>query len=879
MKRNNFWRLTAVLFLLAWSINELYPPTGKDLIAEFERRGANKDTNFTAIVARARELQARLPARTFGNLFEAVGTNDISRYFTNSINVSAEIDPTRAILNRIQKDAAGKIRLGLDLQGGTSFLVVLDTKKLGQNPEATNTTSSATNTNATAKATITNPTNTFASITDIKGARDHAIEVLRRRIDRFGVAEPILQPAGDDRILIMMPGLSEEDKKSARVAIEKPAYLEFRMVHTDSQRLMAEGLVPPGYEILRQKNRGQDNKEVVIPMLVKIKPERGLTGAYVERARASSDAMTGRPEILFKFNSEGAKTFGDITTEHVHHHLGIVLDGDLKSAPVINEPIRGGNGVIHGDFTVKEAIELATTLENPLQAPVHIEEEDSVDPTLGVASIKSGVLASFVGTVAVAGFMLVYYLLAGVIANVALMLNIVILLGVMCNFGTTLTLPGIAGIVLTIGMAVDANVLIYERIREELAAAKSMRGALAAGYDKAFGTIFDSNLTTLIASVLLIYLGTGPIRGFGVTLTIGITVSMFTALVVTRLIFDWLLAKGRLNSLRMWQFPFLHGTRWDFMKFAKPAFALSWAIILVGCAYGLYRGKEMLSVDFAGGDATTYTFEKKIEPDALSKVVREVTVDGKKIGDAMIQYEKNISDNTEKLRITSPVGTSVVVEKELKGKFPEAKLEVKQSRSVGPTVGKEIQRSAITATVLALFGILVYVAFRYEFSFAVGAVVAVIHDVLMTVGWYCLTGLWGEGRQFNATFVAAILTIIGFSINDTIVIFDRIREDLKLGLRGTFSELINQALNQTLSRTIITSGTVFLATTALYLLGGGPINDFAFTFLVGIITGTYSSIYIASALVLWWHKGERPKSGGNVTMDNAAPPKTASARA
>ena len=397
--------------------------------------------------------------------------------------------------------------------------------------------------------------------------------------------------------------------------------------------------------------------------------------------------------------------------------------------------------------------------------------------------------------------------------------------------------------------------------RRRLRASRS-RGAFAAGYDRAFGTILDSNVTTLIASIILIFMGTGPVKGFGVALTIGVTVSMFTALVVTRMVFDWLLEKGWLKSL-----PMLHiirGSRIDFMRWAKPAFILSWCIILIGLGYGLYRGRGTLGTDFAGGDNAILSFAPTWNVQQNRDKVRDVVANVPGIKETLVQFQTDMVSGRRTLRVTAPYEFGKRVEQALQRQFPDAKFTEVQLERVGPTVGKEILESAIIAILLSLFGILVYVAFRYEFSFAVGAVLAVIHDVFMTLGWYCLVG-----REFNATVVAAILTIIGFSINDTIVIFDRIREDLKLGVRGTFTEMINQALNQTLSRTIITSGTVFLATLSLYIFGGGAINDFAFTFLVGILTGTYSSIYIASALVLWWHKGEKPVSSTQVVVDSA----------
>ena len=546
------------------------------------------------------------------------------------------------------------------------------------------------------------------------------------------------------------------------------------------------------------------------------------------------------------------------------------MDGELYSAPSINSAIETGSGVIAGHFTDQEAFGLANVLQNPLRAPLSIVSSEDVDPTLGKDSIRSGILASVYAIIFVSIFMLIYYRVAGLAANFALVINVIILLGVMCSCGTTFTLPGIAGIVLTIGMAVDANVLIYERLREELAKGKSLRGAIAAGYARAFGTIFDSHVTTLISSIILFFMGTGEIKGFGATLSIGIAASLFTSLVVTRLIFNFMLDRNLLKSLTMFDFvQFLKklriiGEQINFMKIATPLFILTWTFIVVALAYGIIgRGEKLFGVDFLGGDSTTFSFAQKLD---VEQIRSALTTDGEK--DAQIQYQKNVSAGTETLRVTTAIGSSKKVQALLEDKFPQAKLNPILEQNVGAIVGEEIQRSAIIASLLSLFGILIYVAFRYEFSFAVAAVVAVIHDVLLTIGVYCIANAT-SGREFNATVVAAVLTIIGFSINDKIVIFDRIREDLKLGARGSFKDIINQALNQTLSRTIITSGTVFLATLSLYIFGGGVINDFAFTFLIGIITGTYSSIYIASAIVLWWHKGERPNIGASaVTIQN-----------
>ncbi len=843
MKNRILW-VGATLFFVSWALWALYPPKPRDLIETFIRKADRSDAGFTAIVSQARALadertgtNAVTPAVQFRALADAVGTNDLRAWFPR-VRIPEGRDPNAAILNAVQRDSLGRIRLGLDLQGGMAFVVQMDTNRL-------------------------------TDAVDRARALDQAVEILRKRVDRMGVAEPQIQKIGDDRIEIQMPGVTDAQTADVKRQIERAAFLEFRMVHPESARLMAEGLVPPGYEVLTLTERGREGRQRSEAMLVRRQPERGLTGRFITRAAPEPDPMTGMPHISFELNSEGAALFREITTEFQprggqEFFLGIVLDGELYSAPRINGIIPNGRGVIQGRFDHREAAELARVLMNPLEAPVKIIEESRVSATLGADSVRSGLRAAMLSTLLVCGFMLVYYLAAGAVANVALLLNLVVLLGVMAGQEVTLTLPGIAGIVLTIGMAVDANVLIFERIREELAAGKSLRGAVNAGYGKAFGTIFDSNLTTLIASVIMIWLGTGPVKGFGVTLTIGIAVSMFTALVLTRLMLDFLIERGVVKQLRMLRI--IDGPGADFLREAPSAFGASWLLIVIGLGYGLHRGRDVVGVDFAGGDAISFSFQQRPELDALRRTLTEAGMAG-----AQLNLASSPADARETLVVTVAFEDGERAKQALQERHPEAGFTVLKEERKGPSVGAQIQLSAIQSILAALFGILLYVAFRYEFSFAVAAIVAVLHDMLMTQGWFFLTG-----RELSAPMVAAMLTIIGFSINDTIVIFDRIREDLKLGVRGSFRELINHALNQTLSRTIITSGTTFLATLALYLFGGPVLNDFAFTFLVGIITGTYSTIFIAAAIVLWWHKGRRPELA-TTPLAPVAPPEPARA--
>ena len=670
-------------------------------------RAENRDAAFTNILERLTPLQQARPDREFANLSDAIGTNDIQNYFP-FITATNQLYPTTYILNQLQRDASGKIKLGLDLQGGTSFLVEMDTNALANAED--------------------NGTNAVSRAPDVSGALSQAVEVLRKRVDAFGVAEPVIQPAGGNRILIQLPGLSQSVKESAKAQIQRKAFLEFRMVKPDSDEIIKNGEpIPPGYELLKKLEAQPTGPPRLTEVIVKKKAENGLSGDIVQNATWSRDNF-GNPLVNFELTKDGAMKFAEVTRNNIGQRLAIVLDGELQTAPNIQSAIETGNGQITGHYSEEEAIALANVLQNPLRAPLKIVSSEDVDPTLGKDSIRSGILASVYAIIFVSLFMLVYYRVAGLAANVALVINVFILMGVMCSVGTTLTLPGIAGVVLTIGMAVDANVLIYERLREELAKGKSLRGAIAAGYARAFGTIFDSHVTTLISSVILFCMGTGEIKGFGATLSIGIAASLFTSLVVTRLIFNFMLDRNILTSLYMMHL--IKSARVNFMKLATPLFVLTWTFIVVSLAFGIFaRGEKLFGVDFLGGDSTTFSFAQKLD---VEQIRSALTADGEK--DVQIQYQKNVSAGTETLRVTTAIGSSKKVQQLLEEKFPQAKLNPILEQNVGAVVGEEIQRSAIIASLLSLFGILVYVAFRYEFSFAVAAVVAVIHDVFLTIG-------------------------------------------------------------------------------------------------------------------------------------------------
>ena len=699
------------------------------------------------------------------------------------------------------------IRLGLDLQGGTSFLIRLS-------PEGERSISADT--------------------------LDQAVEVIRKRVDQFGVSEPVITPQGADRILVQIPGLAPEQIAAARQQLAQVAKLEFRLVHPENDRLIAQiregtDMVPAGYRIETQKETSEE-REVKEELLVKLRPD--LLGDRVRKAFPTYDEQGWG--VALQLDREGANLFGQLTEAHVGKRFAIVLDGRVQSAPVIREPIYGGHASITGDFTEEEVRNLASVLENPLQTPVTVEEERSVSATLGSDSIRSGIYAGLLGLALSFLFIIIYYRFAGLVASIALILNLVLLFGAMAMFNFVLTLPGIAGIILTIGMAVDANVLIYERLREELATGKPLNVALNAAYDRAFSAIFDSNVTTLITALILFWKATGPVKGFAVTLTIGIVASMFSALLVTRNCFNWGIASGVLKRVTMSNL--IKATNFDFLSKRRLSVGISALVILVSVVVFAMRGEKNFGIDFKGGDLLVLEGQKKVDQGDVRTALKQIDLE-----ESVVQTEK--SSGKEFLTIRSAPGTSDRIEKLLDEKFPEANFRVEQSDKVGKLVGDELARNSLIALGLGIIGIFIYVTARFEFAFALGAIIALLHDVILTIGAFALFG-----RELSLIIVGAVLTIAGYSINDTIVVFDRIREGLRTTNAGSLQFIMNRAINETLGRTILTGGTTLLSTLALYFLGGPVLHDFAFTILVGILVGTYSSIFVASPIVLWWSR-------------------------
>ncbi|MGB0290041.1 MAG: protein translocase subunit SecF, partial [Opitutales bacterium] len=432
------------------------------------------------------------------------------------------------------------------------------------------------------------------------------------------------------------------------------------------------------------------------------------------------------------------------------------------------------------------------------------------------------------------------------------LVNVVIVLGVLSSLGATLTLPGVAALVLTLGMGVDANILIFERLREELKLGKSIKNAAAGAFQKVTSTIVDANVTTLITATILIWLGTGPVKGFGYTLAIGICASIFCALVVTRFLIDFLIHRAGVKQVL--GLKLLGEMKIDFLKYRRPAFLASWSLVLAGVVSVVMHHDNIMGIDFTGGDEMTIAFEEKIEGGELDAAAEQLG-----LGEVNPVYQTLIGEEREVLKIQTRFDQSRAVLEGLQNIFPDAGLEEEAITQIGASVSSSIQWNAIWSVIAALGGILLYVALRFEMGYGIGAVVATVHDVLMTVGIFVLFGALGifVSGQFTAPMLAAILMIVGYSINDTIVVFDRIREELELNPGTNLRAIIVTAINRVFSRSILTSLTTLLAAVSLYVFGAGVINDFAFVFIVGILTGTFSSIFIASPVFYWWHKGDR----------------------
>jgi len=672
----------------------------------------------------------------------------------------------------------------------------------------------------------------------LESAMDTATDVIRRRIDEMGTREPTVIREGSNRIVVQVPGL--QDPSELKALLGQTAKLEFKLVdETANPADVAQGRAPVGSEIVPYPDNPYGGATLVVKRQVMV------SGDELIDAQQGFDQQTNAPVVNIKFSGSGGAKFARVTQQNVNKRFAMILDGKVLSAPNINEPIMGGSAQISGNFTVESANQLAIALRSgKLPISLTVIQESTVSPELGADSIRSGITASVLAVVAVAAFMFLSYGRWGVYANLAVTINVLVILGVMGILNATLTLPGIAGFVLTIGTAVDANVLIYERIREEVRRGRGVVQAIEFGYKEASRTIFEANVTHAIAGGIMLVLGSGPIKGFAIVLLIGIATSVFTAVTFTRMLAVQWLRRKRPTKIKMGPMRLVpDNTNIGFVRIRHLCFVITALLTVAAITVTSTRGLN-LGVDFVGGVSIE---EKFVTPPPLDEV--RSTVNALGLGEAALQQLGGQNAITIRLPLpddADPAATNAVVEKvktALAEKFPGATFS--NYSTVSGKVSDELIRDGVLAVLLAIIGIAIFSWMRYEWQFGVSTAVAIIHDVVMTVGFFAATGM-----VFDLTIVAAVLTIVGYSINDKMVIDDRIRENMRKYRKMDMKALIDLSVNETLPRTIMTSVTIALALGALLVFGGHVLRGFTAAMLLGVVVGTYSSVYVSSSLLI-----------------------------
>jgi SecD/SecF fusion protein len=697
---------------------------------------------------------------------------------------------------------------------------------------------------------------------------EEGMRVIKDRLDAMGTAEPLVVRQGEDGILVQMPGVGPEESAAIRVTLETVAKLELREVSPRNneigengkslaQRVLDGEEIVPGYRAYELTQKDEEGNESTTPILLNRRAALGGSDIVI-----ATPSMSQMDAVDITLDGPGTDKMIALTQNMRpgQDRIAIVLDGIVQNAPVVQSVPLGKKFEINGLNEPGETKKLANALMNPLENPLIVEEERSVSPTLGSAIVKQGIWSGLIGLAITAVFVLIYYRTGGIVALLGLLVNGLMLFGAMAIFGFTFSLPGIAGIILTIGLAVDANVLIYERLREEIEAGKSLKSAIAASYDKAFSAIFDANITSLISAIILFSMASGSIKGFAVTLTIGLVASMFSAILVTRVLFRW---GTDTNLLRKMTFlNLIKATNIDFLAAAKKTGMISSIFIVISLAAFALKRESALGIDFTGGTRVQFQLnEKEVTLDQVNQVLDTLTltraavpqIESNPVTGSLLSVRTDKAD-AEKIITALRTDIPVLAEKDANG---SGYLIDESKEEVSALIGGSFLRESLIALILGLIGIAIYITIRFEFSFALGAFVALLHDVVISVGIVVLLG-----RELSLIHVGAILTIAGYSINDTIVIFDRIRETVLLRT-GAIKDIMNQAINATLSRTVLTSATTIVTVSILSLFGGSALRDFSIMILIGLVIGTYSSVFVASPIVLWWSQ----RKGGNLRKD------------
>ena len=675
-------------------------------------------------------------------------------------------------------------------------------------------------------------------------AVSQSIEVIGRRVNELGTTEPIVQRQGADRVLVQVPGL--QDPQRLKDILGQTAKLTFQMVDQSMPVQDAiEGRAPPGSTVMYSKD------DPPVPYLIENRVI--VSGENLVDAQSTFDQRTNEPVVSFRFDSKGASRFGQTTQQNVGRLFAIILDNHVISAPQIREPILGGSGQISGNFTPQSANDLAVLLRSgALPATLTVIEERTVGPGLGQDSIEAGKWSAIIGSLLVVVFMVAAYGRLGWIANIALVANVALIVAILSIVGATLTLPGIAGIVLTVGMAVDSNVLIYERIREERREGRSVLQSIDLGFQRALATVLDSNITTLIAAVVLFFLGSGPVRGFAVTLAIGILTTLFTAFTLTRWLTSFWLRRFKPKEIPKGYVRLVPEiTHIRFMQVRLQVFAIAMLACLGSIALLFTHGLNF-GIDFTGGTLM------EVRAKTGSADVGDIRSRLAAVGVHEIQVQSFGTETDALIRIGAASDTgdesgNVLVQKAQESLASD--YEIRRTELVGPTVSGELMWTAIIGVLAAMGAILIYIWIRFEWQFALGSIAATVNDIILTLGFLSITGL-----QFDLSTVAAILTIVGYSLNDTVVIYDRVRENLRKFKKMPLGQLLDLSDNEMLARTVMTSITTFLALLALFLLGGEVIRSFVASMLFGVFIGTFSSIFIAAPILILFHLRDTPKT-------------------
>lgn len=988
-------RFVAILLLLAslWQLSFT-------LVTQIQENKAEKYAEAKAVAAEQTAAFAKVAEADKAFYLDSIRKDENRRYLDS---ISSE----KIYLGYTYKDVKSKaINLGLDLKGGMNVMLQVQLKDLVKALAGDNATPEFNQALALAQERSVNSRQDFITLfaeawketaggtplaqifgtyemrdkisaettddqvievirAEAESAISNSFNVLRNRIDRFGVTQPNIQKLGNSgRILVELPGVKEPER--VRKLLQGTASLEFWATYdnaevegylaeanstlaqlladtdeavvadaapvADSDSLLAQELQQnendaaaqaafakenPLFSVLQPSGaRGNAcigyasyadtakiNKYLAMPQIKQLFPpefrpmwtvkasqwipgdnvfelvaikatsrdgKAPLDGGAVTDARVQYGNTNGNPEVSMSMNAEGANTWARMTKDNIGKQIAIVLDGMVYSYPTVQNEISGGSSQITGNFTIEEAEDLANVLKSgKLPAPATIIQEQVVGPSLGAESINAGLISFVIAFLLVLIYMVLFYQGAGLVADIALLCNVILLFGTLVSFGAVLTLPGIAGLVLTLGMAVDANVIIYERIKEELRAGKGLGKAVADGYSNAYSAIIDGQITTLLTGIVLFVFGSGPVQGFATTLIIGIITSVLTSIFISRLIFDDRIVKGKNitfdNKLTR---NFLQNTHIDFLGKKKIAYIASGLVILISivsiCTKGFTYG-----VDFTGGRTYVVRFDQPV----TAEEVREAAIEAFSAkGEGAVEVKQFGGESQMKITTqykveeeSTEVDTEVegILYEALKGFYAEdltlaeftSTLEnpngIISSDKVGPTIANDMTRDAIFAVVLALLVIFGYIAIRFKgWTWGLGGVTGLAHTAIIVIGFFSLfSGILPFSLDVDQTFIAAILTIIGYAINDTVVIFDRIREYKELHPKSDFRQNTNEALNSTLSRTMNTSLTTLVTMIAIAIFGGEVIRGLAVALILGIIVGTYASIFIATPIM------------------------------